>query len=113
MSFWNTTNWQRTRLLTNFSRPFLYAPDGRSFWLTKELRMAGLYDSRTLEPRLVLPTGMTPLAVSADGRQLAVSVDAHRLQVWDLAEVRKQLRVLGLDWSEGDSDSAGGSIEVR
>ena len=113
VSFWNTTNWQRTRLLTNFSRPFLYAPDGRSFWLTKELRMAGLYDSRTLEPRLVLPTGMTPLAVSADGRQLAVSVDAHRLQVWDLAEVRKQLRVLGLDWSEGDSDSAGGSIEVR
>jgi hypothetical protein len=31
---------------------------------------------------------------------LAVSVDARRLQVWDLVEVRKQLLDLGLEWAE-------------
>lgn len=111
VSFFNTTNWEQTRLLTNFTRPFLYAPDGRSVWLTKDLRMAGLYDVSTLEPRLLLPTGMLPLAISADGRRLAVSVDAHRLQVWELAEVRRELRDLGLDWSEEEQHSR--SVNVR
>jgi hypothetical protein len=101
VEFWNTTTWERTRVLTNFSRPFLYASDGRSLWLTKGMRAAGLYDAQTLEPRLLLPSGVLPLAVTRDGRSLAVSVDAQRLQVWDLAEVRKRLRDLGLDWVGG------------
>jgi len=28
-----------------------------------------------------------------------VTVNAHRVQVWDLAEVRLRLRELGLDWA--------------
>ena len=44
---------------------------------------------------------MLPLALSPDGRHLAVSLDAQRLQVWDLAEVRRQLDELGLDWGGG------------
>jgi len=100
VELWSTATWARTRALTNFTGPALYAPDGRSLWLTKELRMAGLYDRLTLEPRLLLPTGMLPLAVSPDGRHLAVSVDMQRLQVWDLVNVREQLRELGLDWAE-------------
>jgi hypothetical protein len=43
---------------------------------------------------------MLPLALSKDGQKMAVKVDGHRLQVWDLAEIREQLRGLGLDWSE-------------
>jgi hypothetical protein len=43
---------------------------------------------------------MLPLALSADGQRVAVSVDAQRLQLWDLAEVRAQFRQLGLDWAE-------------
>jgi hypothetical protein len=101
VELWSTDTWERTRALTNFTRPFLYAPDGRGLWLTKDLREAGLYDARTLGPRLLLPPGMLPLAVSADGRYLAVSVEAQRLQVWDLAELRKQFRELGLDWVDG------------
>jgi hypothetical protein len=97
---WSTANWERTRVLTNLGHPFLYAPDGHSLWLTKDRRMAGLYDARTLEPRLLLPTGKLPIAVSRDGRYLAMSVDAQRLQVWDLAELREQLRELGLDWAD-------------
>jgi serine/threonine protein kinase/WD40 repeat protein len=103
-AFWNTTTWTCTRTLTNFSR-VLYMPDARALWLTKDQRNAGLYDARTLEPLLLLPTGMLPLALSADGQRLAVSVDAQRLQMWDMAGLRKQFRELGLDWS--DRQSAG------
>jgi WD40 repeat protein len=98
IEFWSTTTWQRTRVVTNFT-DILYAPDGRSFWLTKDYDTAGLYDSETLEPLLPLPGGTLPLAVSPDGRRLAVSVDMRRLQVWDLGELREHLRKSGLDWS--------------
>lgn len=98
IGLWNTATWERTRTLTNFGR-ILYTPDTRALWLTKDQRTAGLYDARTLEPLLLLPTGMLPLALSPDGQHLAVSVDAQRLQLWDMGEVRHQLRALGLDWA--------------
>ena len=92
--------WERTHALTNFTGPALHAPDGRSIWLKKARGEAGLYDARTLEPRLLLPCGMLPLAVTRDGRHLAVSIDGHRLQVWDRAALREQFRALGLDWAD-------------
>jgi WD40 repeat protein len=97
--FWSTATWERTRELPGFGR-LLYTPDARALWLTKDARTAGLYDARTMEPLLLLPTGMLPLALSADACRLAVSVDAQRLQVWDLPELRDQLRALGLDWAD-------------
>jgi len=104
VKFWSTTSWERTRTATNFigiaGIGMLFEPDGRSIWLAKDFRTAGLYESRTLEPRLLLPTGMFPLALDASGRYLAVSVDAQRLQVWDLVAVRGQLQELGLDWRD-------------
>jgi WD40 repeat protein/predicted Ser/Thr protein kinase len=103
VQFWNTTTWERTRALTNFSR-VLYTPDARALWLTKDQRSAGLYDARTLEPLLLLPTGMLPLALSSDGQRVAVSVDAQRLQLWDLAALREQFRELGLDWGRDRSE---------
>jgi hypothetical protein len=69
-------------------------------WLTQDYRAGGLHDARTLELLLPLPIGTYPLAVSPDGRLLAVSVGLRRLQVWDLEEVRRQLGQLGLDWQE-------------
>jgi len=113
-AFWNTTTWQRTRTLTNFGR-VIYTADPRTLWLVKDQRNAGLYDARTLEPLLLLPTGMLPLALSPDGQRLAVSVDAQRLQMWDLTALREQLRELGLDWSEGQLAGArrGVSAERR
>jgi serine/threonine protein kinase/WD40 repeat protein len=99
VEFWSTTTWERTRALTNFTR-ILDPCDGQSFWLTRDPRTAGLYDARALEPLFLLPAGMLPLALSPDGRHIAVSVNAQRLQVWDLVEVRRQMRELGLDWAE-------------
>jgi WD40 repeat protein len=97
VEFWSTRTWEQTHILPNFSR-ILYAPDARTAWLTRDLRTAGLYEARTLKPLLMLPTGMLPLALSPDGRQLALSVDMRRLQVWDLAALRAELAKLGLDW---------------
>jgi len=98
VEFWDTSTWHRTRELTNFM-DILYAKDGSAFWLTRDFRNAGLFDAATLEELLPLPVGSLPLALSPDGRHLAVSVDLRRLQLWDLAELRGQLRELGLDWA--------------
>jgi WD40 repeat protein len=99
VEFWSTATWQRMRVLTNFMG-LHYAPQQRGWWLMSDYRSAGLYSSDTQKPLLPLPTGMLPLAVSPDGRYLAVSLDARKLQVWDLAEVRGNLRQLGIDWEQ-------------
>lgn len=95
VEFWSVTNWQRARILTGFSRVH-YTSDRRVFWLTKDRRNAGLYDARTIEPLLLLPTDTLPLALSPDGRYLAASADMQRVQVWDLMLVEQQLHDLGL-----------------
>jgi WD40 repeat protein len=99
VELWSTGTWQRTRTITNLNNQF-YSAHGQTMWLTQELRTSGLHDAHTLELLLPLPVGTFPLAVSPDGRRLAVSVDLRRLQVWDLVEVRQQLAQLGLDWQK-------------
>ena len=98
VEFWSTENWARTRVLTNFAG-VVFSRDGGTFWLRNDLRAAGLYNARTLESLLELPSGVLPLALSADGCQLAVSVNFRYLQVWDLEQVRSELKALGLDWN--------------
>jgi WD40 repeat protein len=102
VEFWSTTTWRRTRHLTNFTG-IIYSPDARTVWFYTQFRTGSLHDARTAEPLVPLPTGTLPLAVSPDGRHLAASVDARRVQVWDLVEVRNQLRAIGLDWIDGQS----------
>jgi WD40 repeat protein len=97
IEFWSTATWRRTRQLPNFTA-VLYSPDGLTFWLTTDYRLAGLYDVRSVEPLLPLPADTLPLALSPDGRHLAASVNARHLQVWDLVALRQRLRELGLDW---------------
>lgn len=99
LTFWDTTTWQQTRSVTNFAR-IHYTADPRLAWLVQDSRSAGLYDLKTLEPVLQLPTGMQPLSMSAEGQRIVVSVDARKLQLWDLALLRAELSKLGLDWSE-------------
>jgi hypothetical protein len=97
VKFWSTSTWQLERELTNFTG-ILYQPMQQAFWLTTDLRSAGLYATRTLEPLLLLPTGMLPVAVSRDGEHLAVNINAQRLMVLDLSEIHHRLRQFGIDW---------------
>ena len=98
---WDTVSWRRNwrEAGSPISDSYvLYAPDGRTLWRVTSFRDPALCDAGTLEPLLPLPANVLPLAVSADGRQLAVSVDDQRVQVWDLRELRANFRELGLDW---------------
>jgi WD40 repeat protein len=76
----------------------IYTPDGRGLWMVTHFRHAALLDRRTLKPLLSLPSDVLPLALSPDGRQLAVSVEGRRAQLWDMAALRVELAKLGLDW---------------
>jgi WD40 repeat protein len=96
VEFWSTTTWQRTRCLTNYYG-LLYPSDAGTIWLFTEFGASGLYDARTASPLLPLPPNMVPLALSSDGRRLAACVDHRHIQVWDLVEVRRRLRELGLE----------------
>jgi len=105
VEFWNTANWERRRTLRNFIRAMPSGGDD-AIWLQSDWHSAGLYDSVTIEPRLLLPYGVVPLAVGAEGRLLAVSVDGRRLQVWDLAVLKAQFQQLKMAWPEAMGSSA-------
>jgi WD40 repeat protein len=96
---WDTTTWQLRRRQPGFpvSEGYvIYTPDGSGLWQLTTFHDASLYDRKTFEPILPLPANVLPLALSSDGRQLAVSVDDRSVQVWDLVELRKHFQDLGL-----------------
>jgi WD40 repeat protein len=96
---WNTTTWEQTRCFSNFVS-VIYAPGHHAKWLSADYRTAGLYADSTGELLLPLPKGMLPIAHSRDGRYVAFTIDSRRIQIWDLVEVRKQFRDLGIDWED-------------
>ena len=101
VEFYDSIAWQRTRsvpMRMDTYANFIFAPDGETVWISNDARSAALYRVRDLKILLPLPVNTLPLAISPDARYLAVSVESRRLQLWDLDEVRKQLRDLGLDW---------------
>ncbi len=101
VEFYDSEAWHRTRSLPmrmDTHANLIFAPDGEAVWISSDARHAALYRVRDLKTLLPLPAETLPLAVSPDGRYLAVSVESRRLQLWDLEEVQKELRGLGLDW---------------
>jgi serine/threonine protein kinase/WD40 repeat protein len=101
VDFYDSTAWNRTRSLPMRMDTYanvIFAPDGETVWISSDARSAALYRLRDLKILLPLPVDTLPLAISPDARYLAVSVESRRLQLWDLQEVMKQLRDLGLDW---------------
>ena len=101
VDFYDSIAWQRTRsvpMRMDTYAKLIFAPDGETVWICNDARSAALYRVRDLKILLPLPVDTLPLAISPDARYLAVSVESRRLQLWDLEEVRKELRDLGLDW---------------
>jgi WD40 repeat protein len=103
VEFWDTGTW-RLRLHEP-EQPvadsyLFYAKDGKRVWKITNFHDAALYERATLKKLLPLPANVLPIGLSPDGGSLAVSVDDQRIQIWDLANLRAQLRSLGLDWSE-------------
>jgi serine/threonine protein kinase/WD40 repeat protein len=101
VEFWDTRTWRRRGRqpgLPISDADVLYTPDGRDVWRVTSFRDATLYDRATGRPLLPLPPDVLPLALSADGRKLAVGVDEQRVQVWDLVQLRARFKALGLDW---------------
>jgi WD40 repeat protein len=100
ITFLDTNRWEPQRrfpVTLDRNAQIIFAPDGNAFWLAHDARDATLRDTRTFETLGQLPPGTIPLAVSPDGRHLAVSVNARRVQVWDLVELHRQFRELGLE----------------
>lgn len=98
---WDTKTWQLRRREPGSpvaDAYVLYAPDQDGLWRVTNFRDTAFCARKDLEPILPLPANLVPLAISHDGRHLAVSADDQRVQVWDLVELRKQFRGLGLDW---------------
>jgi WD40 repeat protein len=103
VSFLDINRWEVQRhfpVSLDLSARIIPMPDGDSFWLVRDARTAALHDTRTFEILLPLPSGTLPIAVSPNERQLVVSVNGDRLQLWDLPEMRKQLREKDLDWPD-------------
>jgi WD40 repeat protein len=102
LEFWSAASWHRTGLASNLvTHEAFYRPDGEALWL-RRYQESGLYDRRTLQPKLLLAEEMSPLATSADGKLLAVGVDGRHLQVWNIEELRTILRELKIDWADSD-----------
>src|SRR5581483_3411269 len=80
VEIYSTADWHKVRSLSN-SVALLHSPDAPTCWITTDYRSAALYDLATLTPILPLPPGTLPLALSADGRYLAASLDARHLQL--------------------------------
>jgi serine/threonine protein kinase/WD40 repeat protein len=103
ITFLETNRWTARRTLPvvlDENMQMIFTPDGHGLWLARDARNAALHELATFETLLPLPSGVTPLALDADGRHLAVSLDSRRVQVWDLTEIRRRLRELGLGWRE-------------
>jgi len=101
VEWFDTATWQCTRRQPG--RPVsgsyaFYTPDGSGIWMVTHFRNAALLDRRTLEPLLPLPSNVLPLALSPNGRQLAVSVESRHVQLWDMPALREELTKLGLNW---------------
>ena len=97
VQFWSTSDWKPLRTVLH-CKDILYCPHESAVWLTRDFGEAGLYDYRTLKLMAPLPTGWLPLALSPDGRHVAISVEAQHLQLWDMACLKKELQALGMDW---------------
>jgi len=81
-----------------------FTPDGRLLAVAWTRRVIQLVDTATCESLATLEPpdpgaeGIYSMCFNGEGSTLVAAIENHRLQVWDLREIRRQLRAMGLDW---------------
>jgi hypothetical protein len=114
--FWEVGSWNKRHGLPRENAGQLpgwivFSPDGQMLAVRHSMTEVRLVDPATGRDFARLPAAGTPYCFSPDGSQLVT--DAGRdgaFQVWDLREIRRQLKEMGLDWDRPSypppSDSA-------
>ena len=109
--FWRVGNWEAGKVIPrppddgNMPGLVAFSPDGRLLAMAKSRSVIQLVDPETGEP---LATLESPEATqdwhsqcfNSGGSTLVAASPNHRLQIWDLGEIRRQLRAINLDWGE-------------
>jgi WD40 repeat protein len=104
----DTVTWQGSLRLPRDSASDLpglaaFSPDGRMLAFTPHLRRIQLVEPVTGRELATLTAPdlrmLTDLFFSGDGRLLGGLTSDNVVQLWDLAELRRQLVPLGLDWA--------------
>ena len=109
--FWRVGNWEAGKVIPrppddgNMPGLVAFSPDGRLLAIAKSRSVIQLVDPETGEP---LATLESPEATqdwhsqcfNSGGSTLVAASPNHRLQIWDLGEIRRQLRAINLDWGE-------------
>jgi WD40 repeat protein len=79
-----------------------FSPDGRLLALARTRAEVALYDYPSLRELAAFEAPRAPaivfLTFDTTGRHLAVSSTLNRVHLWDLAQMRRELAQLGLDW---------------
>ena len=106
-SFWDVDSWQPIRRLhrdvADYPGYVAFAPDGRLMALEMApavIHLKEVATGRTIA-KLADPHGdrATWLAFTPDGTQLVTAAKfARAIHLWDLRNIRRQLKTLGLDW---------------
>jgi len=82
--------------------PAAFSPDGKLLALAPSLREVKLVDPSTGDELALLaapnPRSVAAIRFSRDAGRLVVVCSDNVLQVWELADIRRRLAGLGLDW---------------
>src|SRR5262249_1060420 len=109
--FWRVGSWEADKAIPRDSSitgdlpgVMAFTPDGRLLAVTRARRVIQLVDTETgeslatLEPPDPGAEGIFSMCFNGDGSTLVAATSNHRLQIWDVWEIRRQLQAMGLDW---------------